>query len=75
MQDIYQYEASTHLSRKKKDKTLYFIRKKVREGASNMRKKSNIVVQTFINDSTKTQKSRDLNDLDMKRQDKMLMGM
>ena len=43
---------------------MYFTTKRVRERASSMRKKSNIVVQKYIDDLAETQKSIDLNDLD-----------
>ena len=65
MQEVDQHDSSTQLSgRRKRQKKLYFTTKRVRERASNMRKKSNIVVQKYIDDLAKTQKSIHFNDLD-----------
>jgi hypothetical protein len=65
MQEVDQYENSSQLSgRRKRGKRLYFTTKRVRERASIMRKKSNIVVRKPIDDLAETQKSTDLNDLD-----------
>jgi hypothetical protein len=65
MQEVDQHESSSQLNgRRKRQKGLYFTTKRVRERASSMRKKSNIVVRKPIDDLAETQNSTDLNDLD-----------
>jgi hypothetical protein len=65
MQEVDEHESSTQLSgRRRRRKGLYFTTKRVRERASNMRKKSNKVVQKFTEDLAESEKSIDLNDLD-----------
>jgi hypothetical protein len=65
MQEVDEHESSTQLSgRRRRRKRLYFTTKRVRERASNMRKKSNRVVQKFTEDVAESEKSIDLNDLD-----------
>ena len=50
--------------RNRRKNVIDFTTKRVRERANNMKKKSNIVVQKYIDDLIETQKNKDLNDLD-----------
>ena len=70
MQEVDQHESNIQLNgRKKRRKKLYSTTKRVRERASNMRKKSNIVLQKYIDDLAKTQKNIYLNDLDKENEE------